>query len=133
MYSYCSFSPPNTLKFKRKKKIPPTEVAKPCNYEADGERGGCVVLMCMKTNVYLWEMVLFLSTESVLACSHFLFYVTKTAFIVNRRRRVDYFCLYLLYVMISYLYSSIVEISCHFFHGCGLLAEMPYTFCAVSK
>lgn len=39
------------------------------------------------------------------------------------------FCLYLLYVMISYLYSSIVEISCHFlFHGCGLLAEMPYTF-----
>lgn len=33
------------------------------------------------------------------------------------------------YMSLSYLYSSIVEISCHFlFHGCGLLAEMPYTF-----
>lgn len=44
------------------------------------------------------------------------------------------FCFYLLYVIISYLYSSIVEKSCHFlFNGCDLLAEMPYTFCAVLK
>lgn len=36
-------------------------------------------------------------------------------------------CIFL--YVISYLYSSIVETSCHFiFHGRGLLAEMPYTF-----
>lgn len=35
-------------------------------------------------------------------------------------------CIFL--YVISYLYSSVVEVSCHFlFHGCGLLAEMPFT------
>lgn len=35
--------------------------------------------MCMNTNVYLFETVLFLSTESVLAVLTFLLYVSKTS------------------------------------------------------
>ena len=70
--------------------------------------------MCMNTNVYLFETVLFLIDRISACCIHISFVCfqkqpsrpTSGFFFVS-------FCLYLLYVMISYLYSSIVEKKFH--------------------
>lgn len=55
-YSICTCTVPffsKQFEVRKKIRIPP-QLAIHCNYKAEGECGGRVVLMCMKTNVYLF-------------------------------------------------------------------------------
>lgn len=101
------------LKKKKKKNPPPPppptpEVAIHCNYRAEGDvcRGGCVVLTCMNPKcLSLGDGSFFYRISA--CCIHISFVCFQNS--LSRPLRVEFFfCLYLLYVTISYLYSSVV-------------------------